>query len=158
MGTFINFILTVLEYLVGFTMPKRKHPVESSESTRAKHKPQAEPIDYQRLAQEIVKLQKPNSDASSSIVVPLENATSATYANTVNELPATTTASSSTQDNPILSVVSQLFENTGEPIGTNKGFFNSDNLISVTEGIPLGATIPQKIKARQKFGQMNFLI
>lgn len=52
------------------------------------------------------------------------------------------------QDNPILSVVSQLFENKGEPVGTNKGFFNSDNLISVTEGIPLGATIPQKIKAK----------
>lgn len=129
-------------------MPKRKHPVETSEGTRAKHKPQAEAIDYQRLAQEIVKLQKPNSDASSSTVVPLENAASATYANTVNELPAPTTASSSMQDNPILSVLSQLLENTGEPVGTNKGLFNSDNLIYVTEGIPLGATIPQKIKAK----------
>nr|XP_019927003.2 angiopoietin-related protein 7 [Crassostrea gigas] len=95
-------------------MPKRKHPVETSEGTRAKHKTHAEPIDYQRLAQEIVKLQKPNSDASSSTVVPLENAASATYANTVNELPAPTTASSSMQDNPILSVVSQLLENTAE--------------------------------------------
>lgn len=59
-------------------MLKRKHPVETSEGTRAKHKPQTEPIDYQGLAQEIVKLQKPNSDASSSTVVPLENAASAT--------------------------------------------------------------------------------
>uniref|UniRef100_A0A8W8NJ74 C3H1-type domain-containing protein n=1 Tax=Magallana gigas TaxID=29159 RepID=A0A8W8NJ74_MAGGI len=114
-------------------MPKRKHPVETSESTRAKRKPQAEPIDYQRLAQEIVKLQNPNSDASSSTVVPLENAACATYANTVNELPAPTTTSSSMQDNPILSVVSQLLENTDEPVGTNKGLFNADNLISVTE-------------------------
>lgn len=129
-------------------MPKRKNPVETIESTRPKHKPQPEAIDYQRLAQEIIKLQKPNSDASISTVVPLENAASATCANTVNELPAPTIASSSTQDNPILAVVSQLLENTGEPVGTNKGFYNSDNLISVTEGIPLGATIPQKIKAK----------
>lgn len=101
-------------------MPKRKNPVETIESTRPKHKPQPEAIDYQRLAQEIIKLQKPNSDASISTVVPLENAASATCANTVNELPAPTIASSSTQDNPILAVVSQLLENTGEPVGTNK--------------------------------------
>lgn len=81
-------------------------------------------------------------------MVPLEIAASATCANTVNELPAPTIASSSTQDNSILSVVSQLLENTGEPVGTNKGLFNSDNLISVTEGIPLGVTIPQNIKAK----------
>lgn len=47
-----------------------------------------------------------------------------------------------------MAVVSQLLENTGEPVGTNNGFNNSDNLISVTEGIPLGSTIPQKIKAK----------
>lgn len=35
------------KYLVGATMPIRKYPEEASESTRAKHKPQSETIDYQ---------------------------------------------------------------------------------------------------------------
>lgn len=40
-GTIYKLNFNSYTYLVGATMPKRKHPVETSESTTAKRKPQS---------------------------------------------------------------------------------------------------------------------
>lgn len=54
-----------------------------------------------------------------------------------------------TQENPIASVITQLFENTaGESVGTNNTGVNFNYVISLSKGINHGASVAQNIKAK----------
>lgn len=145
-------------------MPRRKRAeepqgiVQPSSTKKSKsvannsvgtNKPVADNIDYERLAQEIVKLQRaiPANvpDLPTNPDVPIEHLSR----NVQDDASATQTRNETTQENQIASVITQLLENTaGEPVGTTNDCVNSNHVISLSEGIPLGATVSQKIKAK----------
>ncbi|XP_062592630.1 uncharacterized protein LOC134254963 isoform X2 [Saccostrea cucullata] len=124
-----------------------------------------EPIDYARLAQEIVKIQQSTNSEVSSPSLAGENEPAKTLSKsmvqsntqpkgsglpeTQSQLPEQSSSSQQGNESPstIETVVSQLLSSSaGEPVGTKS--MNTDNIISVTEGIPLGATVSSKIKSK----------
>lgn len=112
-------------------------------------KPTADNIDYEYQAKEITKLQqtipKNVTDPSSNSAVPRKPPPR----NTQDDTSATHKINEMTQENPIASVETQLLENTaGKLVHTTNVFVNSNHAISLSECIPLGATVSQKIKAK----------
>lgn len=120
-----------------------------ADNTFDSNKPVADNIDYERLAQEIVKLKRtiPEkvTDLPTNPDVPIENLSR----NVQGDTSATHTRNETTQENPIDSVMTQLLQNTaGEPEVTTNDCVISNHVILLSEGIPLGATVLQKIKSK----------
>lgn len=118
-----------------------------ADNSAGTNKPVADNINYmyKRLAQEIVKLQrtipKKVTDLPTIPDVPIEHVSG----NVQDGTSATHTRNETTQENPIASVITQLLENTaGEPVGTTNDCVKSSHVISLSEGIPLCATVSQK--------------
>ncbi|XP_062590953.1 uncharacterized protein LOC134252480 [Saccostrea cucullata] len=146
---------------------KRRKPNQASGAT----KPDQVPIDYQKLAAEILRQQslhqpqstgeeKNQEQTSASTTISQVNttasmssqpATSGSQASTAGSQASTSTTQDATSGSQadttatVSQLVSRIFE--GEPAGTapNK---NTSNYIPITDGIPLGATVPNKIKSK----------
>lgn len=94
-------------------------------------------VDYERLGIEIAKLEKKEEENMVDVPSPSKTVQEDTSAIPMRE--------ETTHENRIASVKPELKENTaGEPVDTTNDCVNSNYVISLSECIPLGATVSHK--------------
>lgn len=125
---------------------KSKSVVDNSVGT---NKPVAGNSDYDRLAQETVKLERTipenETDLPTDVDVPIEQLSR----NVQDDTSAKHMKNETKQENPIASVRTHILENTaGEQVGTTNNCINYNYVISLSEGVHFSATVSQKIKAK----------